>query len=191
MNNVSQQSCRGLKKFVQYIRDRNALKRQAFMAANEDEDYGDERTSVESDLVAILDLGCNKTCHGSRWFLKYVKAIEGKEEDYPLQVREGQGFVGIGGKSEVNGNRHMSVGFELRGGGIAVGTLVSTELKDSDAPLLLSMLIRGSWDWCWSLEKARTRSIATIYKNIFTWSPPPIDFWEFDFYLPMWPCLAR
>ena len=33
----------------------------------------------------------------------------------------------------------MSVGFELSGGGIAVGTLFSTELKGSDAPLLLSM----------------------------------------------------
>ena len=40
---------------------------------------------------------------------------------------------------EVNGCRQMSVGFELSGGGIAVGTLFSTELKGSDAPLLLSI----------------------------------------------------
>ncbi len=137
LNNVSQQSCRGLKKFAEYIRERK--RRSAFIAATQDGDESDERSPVESDLVAILDLGCNKTCHGSKWFQKYLNAIGGHEDEYPLQVREGQGFVGIGGKIEVNGNRHMSVGFELCGGGIAVGTLVSTELKESDAPLLLSI----------------------------------------------------
>ncbi len=137
LNNVSQRSCRGLKKFVDYIHERNAMRNQrAFMAA---EDENEDRVPEESDLVAILDLGCNKTCHGSKWFKKYLKAIGGKEEDYPLQLRDGSGFVGIGGKIEVNGNRHMSVGFELCGEGIAVGTLVSTELKESDAPLLLSI----------------------------------------------------
>lgn len=78
-------------------------------------------------------------CHGSAWFEKYVKAIGGSEDEFPLQAPDGQGFVGIGGKVEVNGCCQMSVGFELRGGGIAVGTLFSTELKGSDAPLLLSI----------------------------------------------------
>ena len=136
LSNVSDRSCRGLKKFVEYIHERNASKYpRSYMAL----DDGEERTPVETDLVAILDLGCNKTCHGSAWFEKYLKAIGGSEDDFPLQARDGQGFVGIGGKVEVNGCRQMSVGFELSGGGIAVGTLFSTELKGSDAPLLLSI----------------------------------------------------
>ena len=124
-----------IRRIILVCLERNAMKQpRTYMALN---DEGEERTPMESDLVAILDLGCNKTCHGSAWFEKYVKAIGGNEDDFPLQVREGQGFVGIGGKVEVNGCRQMSVGFELSGGGIAVGTLFSTELKGSDAPLLL------------------------------------------------------
>ena len=57
--NVSDRSCRGLKKFVEYIHERNAMKQHRTYMALSDE--GEERTPVESDLVAILDLGCNKT----------------------------------------------------------------------------------------------------------------------------------
>ena len=190
LNNVSQQSCRGLKKFVEYIRDRNALKRQAFMAANEDEDYGDGRTSVEFDLVAILDLGCNKTCHGSRWFLKYVKAMKEKKKTIHFKFVKGKALLELEERLRWMETATWALDLSSVVEALQLGPRLAPSSRTVMRLCFSALLIRGSWDWCWSLEKARTRSIATIYKNIFTWSPP-MDFWEFDFCLPMSPCLAR
>ena len=66
---VSPNSCRGLKKFVEYINERNLARQRnlGFMGVGSDTDE-EEQVGQEKDLVAILDSGCNKTCHGEEWF---------------------------------------------------------------------------------------------------------------------------
>ena len=139
--NMTAQSCRGLKELTNYFREMQALKTMsiptsstAFMAAAEDE----ERPSQEKDMVAILDLGCNKTCHGSLWMDRYIKACGLSNDDFALMETDGS-FNGIGGKVKVNGIRKFETGFELENGQLAVGDIESTELADSNAPLLLSI----------------------------------------------------
>ena len=72
-------------------------------------------------------------------FKKYLHAVQGDLEAFPLDDQQCHGFVGIGGNAEVKGTRKMNVGFELWPGGIAVGEWNSTELKGGKAPLLLSI----------------------------------------------------
>lgn len=139
--NMTAQSCRGLKELTNYFREMQALKTMsiptsstAFMAEAEDE----ERPSQEKDMVAILDLGCNKTCHGSLWMDRYIKACGLSRDDFALMETDGS-FNGIGGKVKVNGIRKFETGFELENGQLAVGDIESTELADSNAPLLLSI----------------------------------------------------
>ena len=48
-------------------------------------------------------------------------------------------FRGINGRVRTNGTRHIHLCLELVNGGLAQGDLHSTELCDSDAPLLLSV----------------------------------------------------
>ena len=45
----------------------------AFMALHVFYDHGNAISS-ENDLVAILDTGCNMSCHGSRWLERYTRA---------------------------------------------------------------------------------------------------------------------
>ena len=86
----------------------------------------------ETHLIAILDLGCNKTCHGDRWLKRYQ--VASGVDDVPLEPDHGNGFRGIGGKIGTAGVRHLQVSFELEDGNMAVGDLKSVELEDSDAP---------------------------------------------------------
>ena len=137
---VRPSSCKGMKEFVQYCEEKRTIiaareqqfpPRQGFMAMDE---HGE---SSESHLIAILDLGCNKTCHGDRWLARFQQAAG--IEVIPMSADEGSGFRGIGGKINTTGTRHLNVGFELKDGNMAVGDLYSVELQDSDAPLLLSI----------------------------------------------------
>ena len=137
---VRPSSCKGMKEFVQYCEEKKTIiaareqqfpPRQGFMAVDE---HGE---SSESHLIAILDLGCNKTCHGDRWLARFQQAAG--IEVIPMSADEGSGFRGIGGKINTTGTRRLNVGFELKDGNMAVGDLYSVELQDSDAPLLLSI----------------------------------------------------
>lgn len=164
---VNEHSCKGLKKLTQYFRERRQQEQQqqhppqrepqAFMAteqptattSNNDSPpttsttgsttINDEDTFQEKDLVAILDLGCNKTCHGELWFRNYMEVTDRHEDDCPLEATDGSGFHGIGGKVTTLGRRHLEVSFELKKDGMAHGTLSSAELANSNAPLLLSI----------------------------------------------------
>eukprot|EP00435_Cladocopium_sp_Y103_P032824 s1828_g8.t1 len=53
----------------------------------EDEDY----------MLAVLDTGCNNTCHGDKWMEKYQQLIGRQLESQPADGR----FKGVGGKVEV------------------------------------------------------------------------------------------
>eukprot|EP00439_Symbiodinium_sp_Y106_P054505 s3235_g7.t1 len=107
----------------------------------ENPDLPGNRTSddiySEPDLVAILDTGCNLTCHGDGWLQRYLLATQQTapelEGDIATNIR------GIGGKVETNGQRRLPRALELLGGGVAQGELTSTELKNSTSPLLLSL----------------------------------------------------
>ena len=89
----------------------------------------------EDTLVAIIDTGCNNTCHGEKWLQNYMQLT-----GIDLSLNQGSGsFKGVGGQVQVNGRREIPVMFRLQNGELAKGTIHSTELKGSEAPLLLSM----------------------------------------------------
>eukprot|EP00435_Cladocopium_sp_Y103_P028489 s298_g7.t1 len=118
---------RKLKEFVTYIQHKT------------NPHFGYMATSgggSENDLIAILDSGCNKTCHGERWLRRYMDTVE--QHHYPLEPDHGGGFRGIGGAINTKGTRSLDVCFEIADG-MAVGEIDSIELEDSDAPLLLSI----------------------------------------------------
>ncbi|CAE7212571.1 RE2 [Symbiodinium sp. CCMP2592] len=109
-----------------------------FMAIHDGIDY-EQVTSSEGDLVAIVDAGCNMSCRGSRWLERYTRATNQPMpplDDTPTTSLRG---IIINGSVVTGGTRHLSLCLELVDGGIAKSDLQSTELCDSDAPLLLSV----------------------------------------------------
>eukprot|EP00435_Cladocopium_sp_Y103_P052575 s19_g16.t1 len=88
----------------------------------------------EDSMLAVIDTGCNNTCHGSKWFETYQRMMG---IDIPLEETIGN-YMGVGGRIKVKGQRRIPVVFQLRDGGEGHGTIVSTELDGSEAPLLLS-----------------------------------------------------
>ena len=144
-SNVRPSSCKGMKEFVQYCEEKKvnvAFREEHFPSRQHTSPQGymaldDRGEPSENHLIAILDLGCNKTCHGDRWLTRFQHAAG--IEVIPMSADEGSSFRGIGGKINTNGTRHLNVGFELKDGNMAVGDLHSVELQDSDAPLLLSI----------------------------------------------------
>lgn len=71
---------------------------------------------------------------------KYVKAIGSTVDEHPLR-HEASSFKGINGQVTTQGVRRLEIGFELEGDqhDVAVGSIDSMELTNSDAPLLLSI----------------------------------------------------
>ena len=142
---VRPSSCKGMKDFVQYCEEKKALEAsrdRRFPSGQQNVPEGymaldEQGEPSESHLIAILDLGCNKTCHGDRWLARFQHAAG--IDIIPMSADEGTGFRGIGGKINTTGTRHLHIGFELKDGNMAVGDLHSVELQDSDAPLLLSI----------------------------------------------------
>ncbi len=128
---------RPMREFLDYVNSRD---RVAYVA---EQDYaGEEAQHVapEDHLIAVLDLGCNKTCHGDRWLQRYCVASGRPMDQLPLLPEGGGSFKGIGGHISTSGTRNLDVSFELdEESGFAVGDLSSVELCDSDAPLLLSI----------------------------------------------------
>ena len=138
---ANDRSCKGMKELVAYFKQKKLAgsSHEGYMAAYEEETNPVETEAKEQWLLAVLDSGCNRTCHGDRWMQRYLKAIDGVEHDYPLR-EEDSVFKGINGKVHTQGIRRLEVGFMLEGSdGIAVGSIDSMELQSSDAPLLLSI----------------------------------------------------
>ena len=90
----------------------------------------------EDDLLAVLDTGCNQTCHGALWFENYVKACG--QEHHVLDESSSETLKGIGGKVRSLGKRVLSITLQLADGTLANGTVESSELEGSEAPLLMS-----------------------------------------------------
>ena len=130
-------------RLAQYFQDMQAGGRDRYGAAiPETTHYGymaqhHQECGSEDNLVAILDTGCNATCHGSEWLKQYLKATGAPEP--PLQPCSGPGMKGIGGQMKLVGKREFEVSFEMKNGDFARGTLVSLEIASFDAPLLLSV----------------------------------------------------
>ena len=83
----------------------------------------------EGDLIAVLDTGCNTTCHGGKWLARYLKATSQQE---PQLLPDNAGGL--------NWRHHRHIWhMELTDGTLAKGSLHSVELANSDAPLLLSL----------------------------------------------------
>eukprot|EP00435_Cladocopium_sp_Y103_P065198 s39_g27.t1 len=104
---------------------------QAYMVQN---DNNDNHEIAEDTMVAVIDTGCNNTCHGSTWMEAYLKATG---LQVPLEPYIGK-FNGVGGKIKAVGIRRIPVTFSLEDGTEARGVIVSTELEGSNVPLLLS-----------------------------------------------------
>ena len=135
LDNVNQGSSTGLKKLVDYFRQMRSQNvappaPRAYMATRPE-------GASENDLLAVLDTGCNATCHGSRWYQRYC-ASTGAEPSELTEI-DGPGMRGIGGNMKIIGKRVIEISFELVNGDYARGTLTSLELEDSDAPMLLSI----------------------------------------------------
>ena len=112
-----------LLEFGKYLNTRQSLAMMAFSG-----------TPCEDQLLCILDTGCNNTCHGAGWMKNYMKLTG---QNYELLPHQGR-VRGVGGNVQVVGLRKIPVLFALADGTIASGTITSTELGGSDAPLLLS-----------------------------------------------------
>ncbi|CAE7485137.1 RE2 [Symbiodinium sp. CCMP2592] len=95
-----------------------------------------KREEHEDHLLAVLDTGCNQTCHGSDWLRSYCRASG--VEPTPLEETEATGLNGIGGKVRSVGKRTFTITLQLQDGTLAEGTVESIELAGSTAPLLLS-----------------------------------------------------
>ncbi|CAE7885681.1 unnamed protein product, partial [Symbiodinium necroappetens] len=90
----------------------------------------------EDYLLAVLDSGCNQTCHGALWMKKFVEASG--HEFCPLQQSSRQTLRGIGGRVQALGKRTIPISLELQDGNLTHGSIESIELEGSEAPLLLS-----------------------------------------------------
>eukprot|EP00435_Cladocopium_sp_Y103_P013207 s65_g3.t1 len=85
-------------------------------------------------VVAVLDTGCNNTCHGDRWAHK-LHAMNGSLPE--AEPADGK-FKGVGGRVEVTCKRTITMRLKTLDGDLVPGTITSIELANSDAPLLLS-----------------------------------------------------
>ena len=98
-----------------------------------------QHVSMELDqeelVLAILDTGCNNTCHGSGWMQRFQEYMGVQLQEEPADGR----FNGVGGRVEVACKRTIPMNMETVDDDYVPGLISSIELKDSEAPLLLSI----------------------------------------------------
>ena len=93
-----------------------------------------EEPTEDTRILAILDTGCNNTCHGDRWLQRFAEA-----HGHLPEIEEAMGkFRGVGGKVMVAGKRTIAMKMRTLDDEMIAGTIASIELQDSEAPLLLS-----------------------------------------------------
>ena len=88
----------------------------------------------EDRIMAVLDTGCNNTCHGDRWMMKYMQ----KTGFNPKAEMADGNFKGVGGRVMVACKREIPIHLKSLDDEMVPGTITSVELENSDAPLLLS-----------------------------------------------------
>ena len=94
-----------------------------------------EETEEEDYMLAVLDTGCDNTCHGDNWMEKYQRLIGRELEAEPADGR----FKGVGGKVEVACKRIIPMQMLTVDQEKIPGSIASVELQSSDTPLLLSI----------------------------------------------------
>ncbi|CAK9056057.1 Transposon Ty4-J Gag-Pol polyprotein, partial [Durusdinium trenchii] len=156
----------GMKDLLSYLREKQRLENDptGYMAVHDPTLPEDGPEANETWMIAILDSGCNRTCHGDRWMERYMKATNQSLTDSP--IRQGTCSIkGINGSVSTQGLRRLEVCFELEdaAGAFAVGTLDSTELSNSDAPLLLSIRDQRRLQ----LQLDLTGDTSTVYSKLF------------------------
>ena len=123
--------------FCRYVAGRKLLQSVSYMSLQDEQ--SDENENEDEEVYAIIDTGCNNTCHGSRWMEKYQRVMA---VDLPLAEADGK-FRGVGGRVQVAGKRILPIKMSTTNGEELPGTINSIELEDSDAPLLLSAQALG------------------------------------------------
>ena len=123
--------------FCRYVAGKRLNEPTSYMSIQDD--VSDENDFEDEEVYAIIDTGCNNTCHGSRWMEKYQRLMK---TDLDLTEAEGR-FRGVGGRVNVSGKRVLPIKMNTTSGQEMPGTITSIELEDSDAPLLLSAQALG------------------------------------------------
>ena len=132
--------CVKMKRFQDYCEGRRAtVTPVAYMVS--DGSVMEEGTDVDDGLLMYLDSGCNSTCHGQKWMERYEKKTGYVPEWMSKATRT---MTGIGGSTRSIGTRRLYVGLETQEGHHVPGELVSTEIENSSAPMLLSLQAQES-----------------------------------------------
>ena len=145
-----------LQNFDRYIRARKIKEHKERAQANM---AVDAELPCESSLIAVLDTGCNQTCHGALWMKDYLEASGLPYE--PLGDSMASSLNGIGGKVRALGKRTLHIAIQLADGSLATGTVESTELEGSTAPLLMSCRAQKQLGFVLDLEEH------TAYSKVF------------------------
>ena len=102
-------------------------------------DLRDVDIMKDNNVWIVLDEGCNSTCHGLAWALNAEKKFYDLGYNAPIVSRKQKSYSGIGATVAI-GRRRIPFGLKLLPSNLIVnGTFDSYELKDSKAPLLLSL----------------------------------------------------
>ena len=101
-------------------------------------DNGDfpEGAGEDDGILMYLDSGCNSTCHGERWMKRYEEKT-GYSPDW--EGRKSKDMTGIGRAALSLATRKLYIALETLEGFKVPEEIVSTEIADSPAPLLLSL----------------------------------------------------
>ena len=121
----------GIREFARYAEARNASTSQAYMSILQPIQEDDEEAEP---IVAVLDTGCNNSCHGDRWMAKFQTMVGVDVKTEPADGR----FRGVGGRVEVTCKRTIPINMMTSDKQVTPGMITSIELQDSDAPLLIS-----------------------------------------------------
>eukprot|EP00435_Cladocopium_sp_Y103_P032430 s1165_g8.t1 len=133
--------CTNMTRFQTYCKNRRDREGSAacFMVVDDgtwaDGDFP-EGLGEDDGILMYLDSGCNSTCHGAKWMANYERKTGYSPEWESHQTRD---MTGIGGAARSLGTRKLYIALETLEGFKVPGEIVSTEIADSAAPLLLSL----------------------------------------------------
>ena len=101
--------------------------------------YGDE-----TKVYAILDDGCNRSCHTAHWAAHAERALKSRNRTLSWRSKEQRTFGGLGGaQMSTLGKRGIPLGLEITDSENhvehIVGDLESQEIASGQNPLLLSL----------------------------------------------------
>ena len=117
--------------FARYVEARNATNMHSYMSILQP--IQEEEDSSEP-IVAVLDTGCNNSCHGDRWMARFQNMVG---TEIKTEAADGR-FRGVGGRVEVTCKRTIPVNMMTTDKQVTPGMITSIELQDSDALLLIS-----------------------------------------------------